>query len=138
MNSIAVPRPTNEIEQHRRAVRMNPRDANAHALLGIALLRQGELAEGAAGVRRALELNPKFRGLHAVLGAAMLELGELDAAQDYYRQALRFQDTADVHKGLADTLLRAGHPIDAEQSARRAAELAPDNTAMLLLSLIHI
>nr|WP_314546744.1 tetratricopeptide repeat protein [uncultured Massilia sp.] len=132
MNSIAVPLPTNEIEQHRRTVRMNPRDANAHALLGIALLRQGELAEGAASVLRALDLNPKLRGLHAVLGAAMLELGELDAAQDYYRQALRFQDTADLHKGLADTLLRAGHPIDAEQSARRAVELAPDNTAMLL------
>lgn len=132
MNSIAVPRPTNEIEQHRRAVRMNPRDANAHALLGIALLKQGELADGIAGVRRALELNPNFKGLHGILAAALFEKGSYTEAEKSYRTALRFQDEADLHKGLADTLLRLGRSSDGESSARRAVELASNQTGPLL------
>jgi len=121
-----------ELDQHRRAVRLNPRDANAHALLGLALLRQRELAEGVAGLRRALELNPKVKGLHAVLAAALFELEQFEEAATAYRQALRFQGAADLHQGLADALLRQGRGGEAEASARRAAELAPDNAAVLL------
>jgi predicted O-linked N-acetylglucosamine transferase (SPINDLY family) len=123
---------TNELEQHRRAVRLNPRDANAHALLGVALLKQRQLDEGVAGLRRALELNPKVKGLHAVLAAALFELGQYEDAAAAYRQALRFQDAADLHQGLADALVRLGRHVDAESSARRAAELAPKDLAVLL------
>lgn len=137
--AINVPRASDDIEQHRRAVRLNPRDANAHALLGLALLRKRELEEGIAGLRRALELNPKVKGLHAVLAAALFESGRHAEAESAYRQALRFQDAADLHQGLADTLLRLGRPVEAEASARRAAELAPANVNCLisLASALH-
>lgn len=131
--SLSVPtRAVDELEQHRRAVRLNPRDANAHALLGLALLRQRQLDDGVAGLRRALELNPKVKGLHAVLAAALFELGQYEAAADTYRQALRFQDAADLHQGLADSLQRLQRHDEAETSARRALALAPDNLACLL------
>jgi len=130
--SITVPRPTDELERHRRAVRLNPRDANAHALLGIALLRVRQLEEGVAGLRRALELNPKVKGLHAVLAAALFELGQYADAAAAYRQALRFQDAADLHQGLAQALLRQGLADDADASARRAVELAPGSVPALL------
>jgi predicted O-linked N-acetylglucosamine transferase (SPINDLY family) len=128
-----------ELDQHRRAVRLNPRDANAHALLGLALLRQRELAEGVAGLRRALELNPKVKGLHAVLAAALFELEQFEEAAAAYRQALRFQDAADLHQGLADALLRLGRAGEAEPSARQATELAPNDTGVLLTlaSVLH-
>jgi protein O-GlcNAc transferase len=132
MSSLAVPRPSDEVEQHRRAVRLNPRDANAHALLGLALLRRRELAEGVAGLRRALEINPKVKGLHGVLAAALFEMGDYADAETYYRQALRFQDAPDLHQGLADSLLRLNRAGDAEPSARRAVALAPDNAALHL------
>jgi predicted O-linked N-acetylglucosamine transferase (SPINDLY family) len=134
MSAVLKPGMAAEIEQHRRAVRLNPRDANAHALLGLALLKQRQVEEGVAGVRRALELNPKMRGLHAILAAALFELQQYEAALDAYRQALRFQDDADLHQGVADTLLRlkrAAEP-EAERAARRAVELRPDNIACLL------
>lgn len=129
-------RATNEIEQHRLAVRRNPRDANAHALLGIALLRQRtteqELADGVACLQRALVLNPKIKGLHAVLAAALFDLGQYEDAAAAYRQALRFLDAIDLHQGLADALRRLGRHEEAEASARRVAELAPNEAAGLL------
>jgi predicted O-linked N-acetylglucosamine transferase (SPINDLY family) len=131
--SLSVPsRAADDLEQHRRAVRLNPRDANAHALLGLALLRLRQLEEGIAGLRRALELNPKVKGLHAVLAAALFELGQYEDAAAAYRHALRFQDAADLHQGLANTLLRLKCLDEAETSARRAVELAPGNVTFLL------
>jgi protein O-GlcNAc transferase len=130
--SLNVPRGVDEVEQHRRAVRLNPRDANAHALLGLALLRKRELDEGVLNLQRALALNPKVKGLHAVLAAALFELGRHADAEAAYRQALRFQDVADLHQGLADALVRLERYDEAEGSARRAVELAPDNMACLL------
>jgi protein O-GlcNAc transferase len=122
-----------DIEQHRRVLRLNPRDANAHALLGMALLQNGQLEDGVAGLVRALELNPKLRGLHGVLGAAYVELGRDEDAAACYRQALRFQDEADLHQGLAHALVRLGRAAEAEAGARRAVELAPGSVAPLLV-----
>ncbi|MGH8854056.1 MAG: tetratricopeptide repeat protein [Telluria sp.] len=114
------------------AVRRNPRDANAHALLGLALLKARQLEEGVASLRRALELNPKVRGLQAVLAAGLFELGRFEDAAGAYRSALRFQDDADLHQGLADSLLRLERLKEAETAARRAVELAPSHTGCLL------
>jgi len=133
MNAVLQPGGAAEVEQQRRAVRLNPRDANAHALLGVTLLRHRQVEDGAASLVRALELNPKLRGLHGVLGAAYAELQRDDDAVDCYRQALRFQDdAADLHQGLANGLLRLGRASEAEASARRAVELAPGSVPALL------
>ena len=131
MNTV-MKQAASQVDQHRRAVKLNPRDANAHALLGLALLNQREVEEGVAALRRALELNPKVRGLHGVLAAALFELGQFEAAAEYYRKALGFQDDADLHQGLADALMRLGRQEEAEGPARRAAELDPGNSATLL------
>jgi protein O-GlcNAc transferase len=122
-----------EIDAHRRALRLNPRDANAHALLGVALLQGGQLEDGVASLVRALELNPRLRGLQGVLGAAYAELRRDEDAAASYRQALRFQDEADLHQGLAHALVRLGRAAEAETGARRAVELAPGNVPALLV-----
>jgi predicted O-linked N-acetylglucosamine transferase (SPINDLY family) len=133
MNAVLQPVQAAELEQQRRVLRLNPRDANAHALLGVTLLRHGQVEDGAASLVRALELNPKLRGLHGILGAAYAELQRDADAAAYYAQALRFQDdAADLHQGLAHALLRLGRPLDAEASARRAVELAPGSVQALL------
>jgi len=120
------------LDQHRRAVRLNPRDANAHALLGVGLLKERQLEEGVASLRRAIELNPKIRDLHAVLATALFELGQYEPAVAAFRSALRFQDAAYLHQGLADALRLLGRFDEAEPSARRAVALAPDSAPFLL------
>ena len=132
MNLHIQPASADPLAQHRRAVQRNPRDANAHALLGLGLLKARQLDAGVASLRRALELNPKVRGLQAILAAALFELERFEEAVTAYRAALRFDNSADLHQGLADALLRLGRAAEAEAPARRAAELAPGNVALLL------
>jgi protein O-GlcNAc transferase len=132
MNPSAVFHSNNEIEQHRRTLRLNPRDANTHALLGIAQLRQRELEHGVASLRRALELNAKAKGIHAILAAALFEMGRYDEAVQAYETALRFQDDADLHQGRAEALRRLGRADEAEPNALRAVALEPANTAFLV------
>lgn len=133
MTLTASPTAPDQLDQHRLAVRRNPRDGNAHALLGLALLKARQLDEGVVSLRRALELNPKVRGLQPVLAAALFELGRNEEAVAAYRAALRFQDETDLHQGLANALLRLGRAGEGEAAARRAVELAPEQSAPLLV-----
>jgi protein O-GlcNAc transferase len=120
--------PASEIEQHRRAIRLNPRNAKAHALLGLALQKAGQIEAAVASQRRALQLDPSLQGLHAVMAQALLVLGQHQAAADSYRRALiGQQDDADLHKGLSDALCGLGQFEAAQASARRAVALCPDN-----------
>jgi protein O-GlcNAc transferase len=117
-----------KIEQHRRAVRANPRNAQAHGLLGLALQKLGRLEEAVASQRRALELDPALTDLHATMAAALHALKQNDAAVDSYRRALigRNQD-ADLHKGLSHALRDLGQLEAATAAARRAVALRPDD-----------
>lgn len=127
MNQMTPPGANPEIEQHRRAVRKKPRDANAHALLGLSLLRQRQLDEGVRALQRAFELKVKQPELHAVLAAALFELARYEDAAASYRQALRFQNAADLQRGLADSLCKLGQLEQATEAARRAIALEPDD-----------
>lgn len=132
MNNSIPPDAHAVIAERRKAIRRNPRDANAHALLGLALLKQVQIEEGASALKRALELNAKLPGVHAVLANALFDLRRYEEAVPCYRTALRFQEAPDLHQHLADALLRLGHPEQAEAGARRAAELAPHDADIQL------
>ncbi|RZA32807.1 MAG: tetratricopeptide repeat protein [Lysobacteraceae bacterium] len=132
MNNMTRPGASNGLDQQRRAVRRNPNDAAAHALLGLALLKGRELEEGVACLQRALRLDRGIRDLQAVLAPALLELGRNAEAAEAYRAALRHQETPDLHQDLGIALLRAGCNDEAEASARRAVELAPGTPRFLL------
>ncbi len=121
-----------DIEQHRRAVRANPRNAQAHALLGLALQRQGQLAEAVASQRRALALDPKLTGLHAIMAPALHDLREYEAAADSYRRALALEaNDADLQRGYSEVLRQLGRREDALDAARQALQLHPDNVESL-------
>jgi predicted O-linked N-acetylglucosamine transferase (SPINDLY family) len=126
------PKAAADVEQHRRAVRANPRNAQAHALLGLALQRLGQLKDAVASQRRALELDPKLTGLHAVLAPALHDLGEFEAAQDSYRRALAFDGKdADLQRGHSEVLRQLGRHEEALAAAQRAASLRPDSLEIL-------
>lgn len=127
MNQMTPPGASAEIEQHRRAVHKTPRDANAHALLGLSLLRQRQLDEGVRALQRAFELKVRQPGLHAVLAAALFELARYEEAAACYRQALREANAFDLQRGLADALSKLGQLAPAEEAARRAIARKPDD-----------
>jgi protein O-GlcNAc transferase len=125
--------PVADIEQHRRAIRATPRNAQAHALLGLALQRAGQLDEAVASQRRALALDPALTDLHGTLAAALHALGQHNAAAESYRRALIIQkQDADLHKGLSDVLRAARQFEPAAASARQAVALRPHSADMHL------
>jgi len=133
MNKPIFSSPAQEIEQRRRAVRTSPRNAQAHALLGMALQKHGHYAEAVPVQKRALALDPKLFALHGVMAAAQFELGDFKGSADSYRRALARQpNDAELQRSLSEALRRAGDVDTAIDSARRAVELAPDDIEALL------
>lgn len=121
-----------DIEQHRRAVRANPRNGKAHALLGLALQRNGQLEEAIASQRRALELDHKLGGLHAVMAPALHDLGRYEEAAESYRRAVALEaKDADLHRGHSEVLRLLGRYEEALDAARRAQELRPNDPEIL-------
>jgi predicted O-linked N-acetylglucosamine transferase (SPINDLY family) len=140
MVRLAGAGPAAEVEQHRRAVRANPKNAQAHALLGLALQKAGRLEEAIASQRRALQLSPSIKGLHGVMASALQQLGQDEAAVGSYRRALA-EDGHDpeLHRGLSEALRSLGQSDDALASAQQAAALSPDSadTYLTLAAALH-
>lgn len=133
MNQSTFSSPAKEIEHRRRAVRASPRNAEAHALLGMALQKHGHYKEAVASQRRALTLNPRLVALHGVLAAALYELGDYDGAANAYRRALASQPhDADLQRGLSECLRLCGQVDAALDNARRAVALAPQGVDELM------
>ena len=133
MNKPIFSSPAQEIEQRRRAVRASPRNAQAHALLGMALQKHGHYSEAVPIQKRALALDPKLFALHGVMAAAQFELGDYQGAADSYRRALAKQPgDATLQRGLSEALRLSGQLANAIDSAQRAVDLAPHDVESLL------
>lgn len=118
--------PDAELEQLRRAARLNPGNAKAHADFGVALQRAGQLEQAVASQRRALELDPGLVGLHAIMAPALHALGQHEAAVDSYGKAIVLQpDNPALHHGLGESLRALARYQLAADSYRRALELRP-------------
>jgi protein O-GlcNAc transferase len=119
-----------DLEQYRRAVRLAPASAQAHANLGVALQRLGQLELGVASQRRALELDPRMTALHEIMAPALHALGQDEAATDSYRRLLAVQpDNPTLHHGLGEALRGLGQYDAAADSYQRALALRPDDVA---------
>jgi cytochrome c-type biogenesis protein CcmH/NrfG len=64
-------------------VRQEPRDADAHNLLGFSLRNLGRLQASLVAYRRALELDPDHLGAHEYIGEAYVQLGDMARARTH-------------------------------------------------------
>lgn len=124
---------TAQLDRLRKAVKLAPANAQAHAELGIALQSAGDLKAAVASQRRALELDPRLVRLHPIMAPALLAIGQAEAAQVSYRHALAL-DPANpkLHHGLGQTLRTLGQFSAAADSYRQSLALRPDDVDALL------
>jgi tetratricopeptide (TPR) repeat protein len=122
-------------------VRLKPDDWNAHNNLGIALVLQGQVAEGIEQYRESLRIKDAQFEAHANLGDALAGQKLYPDAVVEYRAALRRNSTlVPLHFRLGTALLRSGQIDEAIDSLKRANALAPNvpEIATALSQALHL
>jgi Flp pilus assembly protein TadD len=93
---------------------------------GIALLREGRVAQAESCFRDALRAQPDAPELHATLGAILAAQGRAAEALPSFHAALKLRpDSADAHGNLGNALRELGNPKEAEEHLREALRLRP-------------
>jgi tetratricopeptide (TPR) repeat protein len=116
------------ISMLRVAVSRDPKDADAHHSLGLALLWRGKLDEAIAEYREAMRLGRNDDWVHANLGSALRERGKLEEAVAQLREAVRIgPNNARARCDLGCALHDHGKMEEAVAEFRAAIRLKLDN-----------
>ena len=102
-------------------------NAEAHSLLGVAALANGDVAESTRRFRAAARNEPENSGHFTNLGSALLVGGESGEAAQAFRRVLALApETARARSDLGTALLAGGEVEPAVRELERAVKLAPD------------
>jgi predicted O-linked N-acetylglucosamine transferase (SPINDLY family) len=99
---------------YQRAVKLDPRNADAWHLLGVAALQSGNPALAAKHLRTCVEVRPTFAEAHNNLGVALRQCGKHDDAIAAFRQALA------VRGGYIDAMFNLGIAFEAAEKPAEA------------------
>jgi serine/threonine-protein kinase len=124
-------------QEFRRAVTLNPSDANARFNLGRLLVLTGRSEEGLAECRKAVVLDPLSAIWQYGLSEALLWSDSADAAMATARKALALDpNVGPAHEVLGSIYFAKGELAEAAEAYRRAEELGWTK-ASLGLAIVH-
>ncbi len=110
-------------------VQENPKDAEAHERLGLALLLDGQHQNARLALMLASKLKPDIARYHCNLGECLRQLEEFDLAEEHLQQALSIQpDYADASYNLACTLLKINKQKEALVLLRQLLQKKPHSS----------
>lgn len=110
----------------------NPRDANAHYLLGVSFLKKNMFPEAIAELEKTIELSPSFPGAYHQLGVYYQQQSEAEKALEFYRKALELDPKSEeslYNSGLI--LFELGRVEEALPYFERALEVRPNDSEFL-------
>lgn len=114
----------------RKAVTLCPELAEGHFHLGVSLLQQHQADDAVTALKRALDLkrDPSFL---IAIGNAYAEQRQFDRARDAFQESLKF-DAKSVRamQGLAAVAIAQGKFPAAEETLRKAIQIAPDEAGL--------
>ena len=110
-----------------KAVENEPDLADAHNNLGNILLMRGQITDAIGQYREVFENRPDFPEAFNNLTRLLIAQGKPAEAIEYFEQALRFNETADLHNNLGNLLVSQNQPDKAITHYDRAIQLKPEN-----------
>ena len=132
-------------EQYHKALRLNPKYADAYANLGYALARQGKIEDAISHFETALKIKPTYYEAHSNLGIAMAMKDRQQDAITHFRAALNINPNfAEAHNNLGVALMRQGRIELAGDHFSAALRLHPEfasahnNLGMILARQGHL
>ena len=120
-------------QSYREMLQIDPRNADALHLLGVALYQQGDHAGALGSIQSALEVNPRSAFYHGNLGAVYRALGNQDAAQAALEQALSLNPQhVDALLNLGGCYQATCRPAEAAGCYKRVLAIDANNVDALI------
>ena len=114
------------VQACRKALELNPKNAEAHHTLAFALKNKGLLKEGTPHLLEAIRLDPNHIDARYNLGLAMIYEGKLDEAITHFSKVLQLDPNhAKAHADLASVLLLKNMPAEAVTHLLQAIRIDP-------------
>lgn len=88
----------------RRVIAKDPRNADAHNLLGFSLRWQERYDEALASYGRVFEIDPKHLGAHEYIGMAYLKMGQRPKAEEHLATLRKLCGDCEEARDLAKAL----------------------------------
>jgi tetratricopeptide (TPR) repeat protein len=124
----------------RRAIEINPHDANAHFLLGSLYLAGGEAVSALQEWQTANEINPSIPTLHRNMGYAVLRSGDSpQRAIALFREGMKYDGhNVDVYLGLEQAMEAAGQPASERAHVLQSFPEMKSAPAVLVFRLVRL
>ena len=117
----------NALSYFEKAVKKNPRDADAHFYVGCCRAKLGRFREAIEAFKQAIRINPNFAEAHGGLGMAYFSLGRFREAIEAYKQAIRIKpDYAGAHFELGGAYIGLRRWGEATEAYKQAIRIKPD------------
>lgn len=114
--------------QARKALELNPQNADALHHLGLALFGRGQYDEAIRCLSDAVKIKPNEAEMYIQLGVVLLAKGRLDDAVRQLQKALEIApNSGEAHFNLGVAMFRKGDRPKAIEHWQRAAQLRPED-----------
>jgi Tfp pilus assembly protein PilF len=122
--------PQSAIEQYRKSLEFDAKDAATRNDLATLLAETGQMPEAENQARRAISLDPNFAGAHFNLGTILLRRNKIPAAIDELKEAVRLDPHSEqFFIVLANVLAVTGHRAEALEEYEAALRMDPQSSA---------
>ena len=133
LENIKAQDPVSAAVLYRKALAINPDNAEAHAFLGGILTDRGELQTAHEHLGRALELDGKNAIAHYNLGNALAKEKRYEEALRSWKKAIEFDPkNAKARNNIGAVLLAIGRVAEAAEAIKGAVAADPSDTQLRL------
>ena len=120
------------MECHKKAIGLDPKNAEAHYNLANTLLAQNKFRQAISEYEEAVYLNPKYTKAHINLAVALMQENRFDEAIEHAAEAVDIEpNNVNAQYNLAAALSQRGRLDEAIDHFNKAVKIEPNNADTL-------